>query len=92
MVPALQRFTDLAAQSVVATSLAVIALVSLTGVAAGMSTGYLNMAIALPFAAGSVAGMGVGNVLTSHLPSKTLKLAFALICFIVAIGMVAKSL
>lgn len=92
MVPALQRFTDLPAQSVVATSLAVIALVSLTGVAAGMSTGHLNLGVALPFAAGSVAGMGVGNVLTSHLPSKSLKLAFALICLIVALGMVAKSL
>lgn len=90
IVPALQRFSNLAAQSVVATSLAVIALVSLAGVAAGLSAGQLNAEIALPFAGGSVLGMGVGSVLRSHLPPKGLKLAFAAICLLVAVGMVAK--
>ena len=92
MVPALQRSTDLATQSIVATSLAVIALVSLTGVTASMSAGNFNVIVALPFATGSLVGMGVGSVLTSHLPQKYLKLAFALICLVVATGMIAKSL
>ena len=91
MVPALQRSTDLATQSIVATSLAVIALVSLTGVAASMSAGNFNVSVALPFATGSLVGMGVGSVLISHLSPKYLKLAFALICLVVATGMIANS-
>lgn len=92
MVPALQRATDLATQSIVATSLAVIAIVSLTGVVASMSAGNVNVSVALPFAMGSIVGMGVGNVLASHLRPKYLKVAFALICLAVATGMIAKSL
>ena len=91
MVPALQHSTDLATQSIVATSLAVIALVSLTGVAASMSAGNFNVSVALPFATGSLVGMGVGSVHTSHLSPKYLKVGFALICLAVATGMVAKS-
>lgn len=91
IVPTLQRSTDLATQSIVATSLAVIALVSLTGVAANMSAENFNVSVALPFATGSLVGMGVGSVLTSHLSPKYLKVAFALICLAVATGMVAKS-
>ena len=91
MVPALQRYTDLATQSIVATSLAVIALVSLTGVAASMSAGNFNVNVALPFATGSLVGIGVGSFLISHLSPKYLKLAFALICLVVAAGIIAKS-
>ena len=90
-VPALQRSTDLMTQSIVATSLAVIALVSLTGVAASMSAENFNVNVALPFAIGSLVGIGVGSVLTSRLSPKYLKVAFALICLLVAIGMIAKS-
>lgn len=92
MVPALQRSTDLAAQSIVATSLAVIALVSLTGVAASISTGKFSLGVALPFAAGSIVGIGVGSMLTSRLPQKYLKAAFAMICLGVAAMMIFESL
>lgn len=92
MVPALQRYTDLTTQSVVGTSLAVIALVSLAGVASGFATGHLNDAVALPFAAGSAVGMGAGTILSSRLSQKTLKVSFAFICAAVSVGMVAKSL
>jgi len=92
MVPALQRYTDLAAQSVIATSLAVISLVSLTGVAASLYAGNLDPGVALPFAAGSVLGMGMGSMLSSRLPQKYLKLAFGAICLVVAVGMILKSL
>ena len=91
MVPALQRYTDLAAQSVVATSLSVISLVSLTGVAASISAGYFDWEVALPFATGSVAGMGLGSMLTSRLPQKYPKLVFGFICIGVAVGMLVKS-
>ena len=91
MVPALQRHTDLTARSVVATSLAVIALVSLAGVVSSIATGQLNIEVGLPFAVGGAAGMGVGTVLSSLLSQRKLKLAFAVICAAVSVGMIAKS-
>ena len=92
MVPALQRYTDLATRSVVATSLAVIALVSLAGVGSSIATGQLDLAVALPFAAGGAMGMGAGTMLSTRLSQKTLKLSFAVICALVSIGMVVKSM
>lgn len=92
MVPALQRYTDLTTRSVVATSLAVIALVSLAGVGTSIATGQLDIAVALPFAAGGAVGMGVGTKLTTRLSQKNLKLFFAAICAAVSVGMVVKSL
>ena len=67
MVPALQRYTDLTARSVVATSLAVIALVSLAGVGSSSATGQLNVEVGVPFAAGGAVGMGAAVMLSSHL-------------------------
>lgn len=92
MVPALQRYTDLAMQSVVATSLAVIALISMTGVLTSISSGHFNYAVSMPFAGGAVVGMLLGGMLSSRLSPKYLKIAFAGICLIVAGGMVFKSL
>ena len=92
MVPALQRYTDLTARSVVATSLAVSALVSLAGVGSSVATGQLNIEVGLPFAAGGAAGMGAGVMLSAHLSHRNLKFAFAIICAAVSVGMVIKSL
>lgn len=92
MVPVLQRYTDLTAQSVVATSLAVISLVSLTSIAASITAGEFNVAIAFPFAAGSVVGISVGVMITSRLQPKYPKLAFGFICLGVSIGMIFKFL
>ena len=92
MVPALQRYTDLEAKSVVATSLAVIALISLAGVVASLLADNLDLKVAAPFAAGSVGGMILGGVLSSRLPAKYLKLAFAVICLAVAVGMIFRPL
>ncbi|MEP6502693.1 MAG: sulfite exporter TauE/SafE family protein, partial [Betaproteobacteria bacterium] len=54
IVPALTRFTELSARSVVATSLAVMALASVGGVGAAALHGVIDWTIALPFAAGAV--------------------------------------
>lgn len=91
MVPALQRFTDLETRSIVATSLTVISLVSLAGVSASWSAGHLNVELALPFAAGALAGMAAGSLISTQFPGKYLKIAFAVICFVVAVGMLAKA-
>lgn len=92
MVPALQRYTDLAMQSIVATSLAVIALVSVAGVASSTLAGTMDWGVALPFSAGALAGMMGGRTVAGRLAGPQLQLGFAAVSAIVAFGMVAKSL
>lgn len=92
MVPALQRYTNLAMQSVVATSLAVIALVSAGGVAASAIAGAIAWPVALPFSAGALAGMLAGRKIAARLAGPQLQLGFAIVSGAVALGMIAKSL
>jgi uncharacterized membrane protein YfcA len=92
MVPALQRHTDLAMQSAVATSLAVIALISAAGVAGSAAGGLLVWDIALPFSAGALAGMLGGRTLAARLSGPMLQTAFAAVSAIVAVAMIAKAL
>lgn len=92
MVPALRRFTDLEQRSVVATSLAVIALVSLTGVASSALSGTLEWSVAQPFAAGALLGMLGGRRIGAGLNGRQLQIAFALVAMVVALGMAIKAL
>lgn len=91
MVPALQRYTDLAMQSVVATSLAVIALVSVTAIVASAATGGVAWPVALPFSAGALAGLLGGRLVSARLAGPHLQMGFAAVSVVVAFGMVAKS-
>jgi uncharacterized membrane protein YfcA len=92
MVPALQRYTDLAMQSAVATSLAVIALISAAGVVTSAASGGLAWSIALPFAAGALAGMLGGRSLSGRLSGPHLQMAFAGVSALVAAGLIVKAL
>lgn len=92
MVPALQRYTDLNTQSILSTSLAVIALVSFSGVAASAATGHLQWAIALPFSAGALFGMGSGRLLAARLAGPVLQQAFALVSAGVAVALFVRAL
>jgi uncharacterized protein len=91
MVPALQRYTDLQMKSAVATSLAVIALISLMGVATTAVSGHMNWEIALPFSTGALAGMLGGRSLASRLAGPQLQKGFAAVSALVAIAMIAKA-
>ena len=91
MVPALQRYTDLAMRSIVATSLAVIALVSVTGVITSAATGGMAWDVAMPFSAGALAGMLGGRVVSAHLAGPHLQIGFACVAAAVAVGMIVKS-
>jgi uncharacterized membrane protein YfcA len=91
MVPALQRYTDLAMPSVVATSLAVIALVSITGVASSAMSGSLEWGIALPFSAGALAGMLAGRAVSARMAGPQLQIGFAAISALVALAMIVKA-
>ena len=84
MVPALQRYTNLNAQSVLATSLAVIALVSMSGVAASSAAGHLQWAVALPFSVGALFGMTGGRLIAARLAGPHLQRGFAAVSMLVA--------
>jgi len=91
IVPALSRYTDLPIRSVQATSLAVMALVSLSGVTSAAVHGSLTWGIVLPFAAGAVAALLAGRALASKLQPKHLQQAFAWFCVAVALLMLARA-
>src|SRR5471030_2493605 len=91
MIPALQRYTDLSMQSVVATSLAVIALVSTSGVVVSAAAGHLPWMVALPFSAGALAGMLGGRLVAARLAGPRLQQGFALLSAGVAAAMLVKA-
>ena len=92
IVPALQRFTDLTMQSIVATSLAVIALISLMSVAGSIYGGHFDYVLGIPFAIGALSGMLVGGRFASRWPSRYLKFAFGVVCAFVSMGLLMKSM
>jgi uncharacterized membrane protein YfcA len=84
IVPSLKANTNLNMRSVVATSLAVIALVSAGGVVVSTSQGALNWSIGLPFTLGTALGIVGGRSFAKHLSQKTLSRGFACLAFIAA--------
>lgn len=90
VVPALRKATDAPVQAIVATSLAVIALVSAAGVAAASIAGRVNWQLGLPFAAGALLGMASGRALAGKVSGTGLQRAFAIVAGAIAIGMLAK--
>ncbi len=92
VVPALRRYTDLPMPSVLATSLAVIALITASGVVSSALAGSMNWVIALPFTAGAVGGMLAGRLLAGRLAGPHLQKAFAVLAAGVAGGMMIKVL
>lgn len=91
IVPALTRRTNLSALSIQSTSLAVIALVSVSGVAAAAWHGTVPWAVGMPFAGGAVAGLLVGRQFAQKLNARTLQLAFAWFALGVAVLMLARA-
>jgi uncharacterized membrane protein YfcA len=91
IVPALSRYTDLAIHSVQATSLAVMALVSLSGVASAAVHGSLNWGLLLPFSGGAILALLAGRLLARRLHPKRLQQAFAWFCVVVAVLMLARA-
>lgn len=91
IVPALTRYTDLTVRSVQATSLAVIALVSLSGVASAGWHGALDWARVLPFTAGAVVALLAGRQAAKKVEPQRLQQAFAWFCVAVAVLMLARA-
>jgi uncharacterized membrane protein YfcA len=92
IVPSLGHYTNLTARSIVATSLAVIALVSTGGVVASAIGGHVDWHIAAPFAGGALAGMLVGRGFAHRLAGPALQQGFAVFAGVVAIGLIVRTL
>jgi uncharacterized protein len=90
IVPALKKATNAPLHSIVATSLAVITLVSTSGVITSGVSGHMNWQVGVPFAAGAMIAMLVGRLVASRLSGHRLQQGFALVAGLIAIGMVAK--
>ena len=91
IVPTLQGYTNLDMRSIVPTSLAVIAMVSIAGVTASTMAGGMNWTIALPFSGGALLGMIGGRVGGAELPGVILQKGFAGLCILVAIALIART-
>ena len=91
IIPALTRHSDLDQQSIVATSLGVITLVSCGSVAAAAAGGSIVWPVAVPFGAGAVTGLLVGRQVAARLAGPRLQQSFAVVCLLVASLMLARA-
>ena len=89
IVPVLTRYTNLSMRSVVATSLAVIALVSVGAVAGAARQGAVDWGVALPFAVGAVCALVVGRAMVSRVSPRFVQQAFAVTSAVVAMLLLA---
>ena len=93
IVPALLYVTGMSIHRAVATSLLVIFLISLSGVAAHVAHGQqFPMPVTVLFIGGGFAGMFAGNALRTRLPAPMLQKVFAVGMWIVAAYMLARNL
>lgn len=90
IVPALTRFSDLPVDSVIATSLGVMTLVSIGGIASATVGGSIVWPIALPFAGGAIAGLLAGRLLARRVASRRLQQSFAVLCLMVAAVLIGR--
>ena len=92
IVPALKKYTDLPMQSIVATSLGVLSLISITGVASAALAGHLDWSIGIPFAAGAITGMLLGSVIAKQISGPRIQQAFAIFTFLISLSLLYKAI
>jgi uncharacterized protein len=93
IVPALVVFTGMSIHRAVATSLLVMVLVSISGVASHFAAGRaISLEITALFVAGGVGGMSLGGFVGKRLPAAVLQKVFATGIVAVAIFIVSKTL
>ena len=90
IIPSLIRHSHLDIRSIQATSLAVITLVSISGVSSAALHGSLPWAVALPFTIGSTFGLLGGLQIAKRLNHATIQLLFAWLVLFVAVSMLLK--
>lgn len=93
IVPALRHVTDLDTPSVTATSLAVVALVSVGGICAMLLAGQdVRWSVAVPFSAGALVGLVAGRHLAARVSGRHLQQTFAALALVVAVVLVVRAL
>ncbi|MBM3109944.1 sulfite exporter TauE/SafE family protein [Pseudomonas sp. P66] len=92
IIPALSRYTNLDMKSIVATSLAVIALVSTGSVISASVAGVMHWSVGAPFAAGAIAGLLVARQFASRLAGPRLQQLFAGVGICAALLLAIKTL
>lgn len=92
IVPAFRRYTDIEMHGIVATSLMVIALISLSTVAGILLHGTRISTMGWVFVVSAVAGMVAGRVGSPHVAPRLLQAIFAVIAALVALLLMAKTL
>jgi uncharacterized membrane protein YfcA len=92
IVPALKRYTNLPVQSIVATSLGVLAIISSGSALVSAATGNLALDIAIPFSLGALGGLLIGRGFGKKLSGPRLQQIFAILTFGVAISLMFKGL
>jgi uncharacterized membrane protein YfcA len=92
IIPALRKISNLPMQSLMATSLAITALISVTGVIAATSMGFMNWLLALPFSAGTITGTLIGRRYTDRFDEVKLQRGFAMLACCISLGMVIQTI
>ncbi|MDO9013259.1 MAG: sulfite exporter TauE/SafE family protein [Polynucleobacter sp.] len=92
IVPALKKYTDLPMQSIVATSLGVLSLISIAGFTSAALAGHLNWSIGMPFAAGAMVGMLLGSLIAKQISGPRIQQAFAIFTFLISISLLYKAI
>lgn len=87
IIPALKRATTLPMQSLVATSLAAIALISTAGFLTAAFFGVMEWMIAIPFSLGAISGMLLGRRYSDRFNETLLQRGFAVVAGCIAFGM-----
>lgn len=90
IVPALKRYTDLPINSIVATSLGVLAIIAGGGTFFSAMSGNLNIIIAAPFALGALLGLLCGRAFGKKLSGPRLQQIFSVLTFCVAVSLIIK--
>lgn len=91
IVPALLLFAGLPAAAI-GTSLLVIAMQSLAGLAAQPALAEIPWGLVLPFLGLAIAGSFVGAALTTRIPARALRIGFAVLVLAVAAWLIAQQL
>lgn len=92
IVPSLRSATDLPMNSIIATSLMVIALISASAVSVSAAAGHLDAAVAFPFAGGAVAAMLAGRIVAGRLAGPRLQQSFAVLAGVVAVSLAIRTM
>lgn len=92
LTPSLRTFTEMPMHTAVATTLMAVAMISASGLAALALQGHaLPWMVALPFMAGTLAGMFAGRQLAPRFKGPALERAFALVVLVVAVRTIIKA-